>query len=174
VSPVGWSTDNPTVATVSDQGLLTAHTAGTATITATYGGRRVTALVRVPNPGRANLAISFTPDPVSGSRTPCSGAFWRGQTPTWSDVETIKETQGVGFTLKGLTYNYYDQDEARVSTISFQDDHYFPPYDEHVEDGCVALGGAPSGTFEEILEGVDDNGNQLVFTARLRLLPVPD
>jgi hypothetical protein len=128
----------------------------------------------VPNPGRANLAISFTPDPVSGSRTPCSGAFWRGQTPTWSDVETIKETQGVGFTLKGLTYNYYDQDGARVSTISFQDDHYFPPYDEHVEDGCVALGGAPSGTFEEILEGVDDNGNQLVFTARLRLLPVPD
>jgi len=176
-TPVSWTTGNVSVATVTDQGRVTAHGPGTATITATYEGRSATAVVRVPvnndNPGGANLAISFEPDPVPGSLTPCTGAFWRGQTPTWSDIETIKETQGVGFTLRVLTYNYYNQDGGLASTISFQENHYFPPYDEHVEDGCVALGGSPSGSFEEILEGVDDNGNQLTFARQLRLLPVP-
>ena len=28
-------------------------------------------------------------------------------------------------------------------------------------------------SFEEILEGVDDKGNQLTFAGQLRLLPVP-
>jgi hypothetical protein len=123
--------------------------------------------------GSANLAISYEPDPVPGSLTPCTGAFWRGQTPTWSNVETIKETQGVGFTLKVLTYNFYNQDGVLTLTGRFQENHYFPPYDEHVEDGCMALGGSPSGSFEEIVEGVDDNGNQLKFVRKLRLLPVP-
>lgn len=176
-TPVTWTTDNVSVATIDDHGRLTAHGPGTATITATYEGRSATAVVRVPvnndNPGGAKLAFSFAPDPVPGSLTPCTGAFWAGQTPTWSDVETIKETQGVGFTLKVLTYNYYNQDGVLIRTISFQENHYFPPYDEHVEDGCVALGGSPSGSFEEILEGVDDNGNQLTFASQLRLLPVP-
>ena len=176
-TPVTWTTDNVSVATVTDQGRLTAHGPGTATITATYEGRSATAAVRVPvnndNPDGANLAISFEPDPVPGSLTPCTGAFWRGQTPTWSSVETIKETQGVGFTLKVLTYNYYNQDGVLTLTISFQGDHYFPPYDEHVEDACMALGGSPSGSFEEVLEGVDDNGNQLTFAGQVRLLPVP-
>ena len=176
-TPVIWTTDNVSVATLTDQGRLTAHGAGTATIRATYEGRSATAVVRVPvnndNLSGANLAISFEPDPVPGSLTPCTGAFWRGQTPTWSDIETIKETQGVGFTLKVLTYNFYNQDGVLTSTITFQENHYFPPYDEHVEDGCIALGGSPSGSFEEILEGVDDNGNQLTFTGRLLLLPVP-
>ena len=173
-TPATWTTDNVSVTTLTDQGRLTAHGPGTATITATYEGRSAAAVVRVPdNPGRANLTSSFEPDPVPGSLTPCTGAFWRGQTPTWSNVETIKETQGVGFTLKVLTYNFYNQDGVLTSTITFQENHYFPPYDEHVEDGCIALGGSPSGSFEEILEGVDDNGNQLTFTGRLLLLPVP-
>ena len=88
--------------------------------------------------------------------------------------ESIKETQGVGFTLKLLTYRYYNQFGVQVFAINFPDDHYFPPYDEHIEPGCVALQRFPSGTFEEILEGVDDNGNQLTFTAQVQLLPVAE
>jgi len=126
------------------------------------------------NPATANLVISFAPDPILGSRTPCTGAFWAGQTPTWSDIETLKETQGVGFTLKMLTYNFYNQEGVLILTTSFQDNHYFPPYDEHVEDGCMALRGSPSGSFEEILRGVDDNGHQLSFTSRVQLLPVKE
>ena len=177
LTPVTWTTDNPSVATIADRGRLTAQGPGTATITATLEGRSATRFVRVAvhsdNTGGAKLVFSYEPDPVPGSRTPCSGAYWRGQTPTWSNVETIKETQGVGFTLKELTYNFYNQDGVLTSTISFPENHYFPPYDEHVEDGCMALGGSPSGSFEEILEGVDDNGNRLTFVGQLRLVPVP-
>lgn len=131
--------------------------------------------IQPTNPATANLTISFQPDPVRGSLTPCTGAFWGGQTPTWSDIETLKETQGVGFTLKVLTYNFYDQNGTLILTTTFQDTHYFPPYDEHVEDGCMALKGSPRGSFEEILKGVDDNGHQLTFASgRLQLLPVHD
>jgi hypothetical protein len=125
------------------------------------------------NPNAANLSITFTPDPVAGSPLLCGGAFWGAQTPTWSMTESITETQGVGFTLKLLTYRYYNQHGALVFAINFPDNHYFPPYDEHVEPGCVALQGFPSGAFEEIVEGVDDNGNQLTFAGQVKLLPVP-
>ena len=47
-TPVTWTTDNVSVATLTDQGRLTAHGPGTATITATYEERSVTAVVRVP------------------------------------------------------------------------------------------------------------------------------
>jgi hypothetical protein len=96
-----------------------------------------------------------------------------GQTPTWSMTVSLTETQGVGFTLKELTYRYYNQNQQLLFSISFQDDHYFPPDDEHVEPGCVALRGSPSGAFEEILEGIDDHGNRLTFTGQVQLLPVP-
>ena len=176
-TPVTWSTDDASVATLTNDGRLTAQGPGTANISATYEGRRGTAAVRVAvnddNPRGASLEISFEPDPLLGSLTPCAGSFWRGQTPSWNDIETVKETHGVGFTLKKLTYNFYNQDGVPTLSMAFPDNHYFPPYSEHVEDGCLALGWAPSGLFEEILEGVDDNGNQLTFGKRLRLLPVP-
>ncbi len=125
------------------------------------------------NPNAANLSITFTPDPIPGSQLTCGGTFWGTQTPTWSMGESIKETQGVGFTLKRLTYRYYNQNQELLFAISFQDDHYFSPYDDHVEPGCVALRGSPSGAFEEILEGIDDRGNRLTFTGQVQLLPVP-
>jgi hypothetical protein len=177
-APITWSIDKVDIASIDDHGRLTAHSPGGATITATYQGTSAIAFVRVQannyNSGSTNLLISYEPDPTPGSLTPCTSAFWLGQTPTWSNVETIKETRGVGFTLKRLTYNYYNHAGVLISTLSFQDNHYFPPYDEHVEDGCVALGGSSSGSFEEILEGTDDNGNQLTFAKKVRLLPVED
>ncbi len=147
------------------------------TLTAIHEGQSATAVVQVPsnndNPGGANLAFSYEPDPVPGSPAQCGGAFWGTQTPTWNTFGIIKETQGVGFTLKSLTYNYYNEERQLTLTITFPENHYFPPYDEHAEDGCVALGGFPSGFFEEILQGVDDKGNELTFAGQLRLLPVP-
>ena len=126
------------------------------------------------NPATANLVLASVPDPILGSRTPCTGDFWRGQTPTWSNIEILKETQGVGFTLKTLTYNFYNQEGVLILSMTSQDNHYFPPYDEHIEDGCMALRGSPSGSFEEILKGVDDNGHQLSFTGGVQLLPVQE
>ena len=123
--------------------------------------------------GAANITISFEPEPVPGSNVPCEGAFWGGQTPTWRTIETTRETQGVGVTLTKLIYSYYNKDGALTRTIAFPLQDYMPPYSEEVEDDCVALAGSPSGVFEEILEGIDDNGNQLRFVRQLQLLPVP-
>lgn len=174
---VTWTTDNIGIARIGLDGRLTALASGGVTVTATYEGTTVTKSLRVAvhedNPGRANLIITAEPDPAPGSMTICGGAFWGNQTPTWSTLEVIRETQGVGFTLELLTYNYYDQNGLLTRTISIRENHYFPPYDEHIEDGCVALGGARSGTFESIMEGVDDKRNKLTFAGRVRLSPVP-
>ena len=175
-TPTTWSIDNASVATIDDNGVLTVRGRGTATITATHQGRNATATVRVPvdndNPGGANLVISFRPDPVPGSLAPCTGAFWAGQTPSWSMDEVFNETQGVGFTVKLEILNLYNQDGALIYHFSFPEDYYFPPSSEFVEDGCATLGGAPSGFLEEIEDGVDDRGNRLTFASRVRLLPV--
>ena len=174
--PVIWTTDNPSVATITDRGSLTALSPGSVTIGAAQEGRTATLVVIVPadnDPGGANLVISYDPDPAVGSSAVCGGAFWGSQAPTWRLFEIIRETRGVGFTLRQLTFNYYDAEGQQTLTVSFTENHYFPPYDEHAEDGCVALNGARSGTFEEILEGIDDKGNTLTFVGRVRLLPVP-
>ena len=176
-TPVAWTTDNANVATVDGQGQLTGHGPGVATITAGFSGKTATAAVRVSAPSNksisANVEIIFEPDPVPGSMEPCSGAFWGGQTPTWRTLETSRETQGVGFTLNALTYTFYNKDGAVTRRTTFTLRDYFPPNSEEVEDGCMALDGSPSGSFEEILEGIDDNGNNLKFARRLQLLPVP-
>ena len=122
-TPTTWSIDNASVATIDDNGVLTVRGRGTATITATHQGRNATATVRVPvdndNPGGANLVISFRPDPVPGSLAPCTGAFWAGQTPSWSMDEVFNETQGVGFTVKLEILNLYNQDGALIYHFSF-------------------------------------------------------
>lgn len=173
---VTWTIDNPGVATLSQEGRLTAHAAGTVTITAVHEGNSASFAVQVPfnndNPSGANLEITFSPDPVHGSPSPCGGAFWGSQTPTWSMDESIKETRGVGFTLTELTYRYLNERGELILELHFPENHRFPPYDEHVEDGCVALNGSPSGSFEQILLGIDENGNQLTFAGKVQLLPV--
>jgi Bacterial Ig-like domain (group 2) len=171
-----WNTDNTDVATINSNGVLTGHAPGVGTITATYRGAVATASVRIMAPSRpfpARMVISFRPDPVPGSLTPCTGAFWRGQTPTWSSDEVFNETHGVGFTLEVETLNFYNQDGLRIGGNNFREDYYFPPNSEFIEDGCMALGGSPNGFFDTVLDGVDDNGNHLTFASRrLRLLPV--
>ncbi len=142
------------------------------TITATYQGRNATATVRVPiddGRERAKLVISFRPDPVPASLTPCTGPF--KTTPSWSSDEIITEMQGVGFTVTVETLNLYNEN-GLYQTWRFPEDYYFSPNSQFVEDGCTTPGGAPSGFAEEILEGIDDLGHRLTFSSRVRLLPV--
>jgi hypothetical protein len=183
-----WNIDNSGVAVINSNGVLTGLGLGTVTITATYRGKSATATVRVsantskPFPGSANLVIALRPDPAPGFLTPCRDASWMGQppafwiaqTPTWSPFEIIRETQGVGFTLQLETLNFHNQDGLLISQSSVRRNRYFPPNSEFDDgDGCMALGGSPSGFFETILDGVDDRGNYLTFASnRLRLSPV--
>lgn len=173
--PTSWSTDNPRVATIDEDGRLTPRSAGTMTITATHQGRTARTLVRVPannhNPGGANLVLSFKPDPVPGSPSPCPGVSLPG-TPTWSFAAVTTETQGVGFSLKVESLYLYDETGQVVFADSGPDEDYLAGDSFVSHDICLSLLGQPSGFLAVIFEGVDDNGNQVTFAShRLRLLP---
>jgi hypothetical protein len=170
-----WSTDNADVATIDSGGILTAHRVGTARITATYRDASATASVQVvpkpaskPFPASANLVISYDPDPVPGSLTHCGDRL----TPAWRYSLVITETRGVGFTLEGYTWNLYDENGRQIYGGRDPEDDYFAPNSVFVEEVCTSLAGRPGGSAEDIMDGVDDNGNHLTFSSRLQFLPV--
>jgi Bacterial Ig-like domain (group 2) len=170
-----WSTDNPDVATIDGIGVFIGHRVGAATITATYRGASASASVQVvpkpaskPFPASANMVISYDPDPVPGSLTPCGDRL----TPAWRYSLVITETRGVGFTLEGYTWNLYDENGRQIYGGRDPEDDYFAPNSVFVEEVCTSLAGRPSGSSEDIMDGVDDNGNHLTFSSRLRFLPV--
>jgi len=171
-----WTTDDAGVSTINSNGVLTGQRQGTATVTATYRGATATTTVRVsakpsskPFPARANLMISYSPDPVPGSLAPCTGPG----TPTWSYSLVITETQGVGFNLKVFTWNLHDEDGRQIYSEGIPEEEYFAPNSVFVEEVCTSLAGRPNGSTEDILGGVDDNGHPLTFASnRLRFLPV--
>jgi hypothetical protein len=175
-APTTWRTDNGDVATISSApdgiGELTGLGPGTTTITAIYQGMSATfaAQVRVMSEqkGGANLAISFTPDPVPASRMKCPNGF---PAPTWSFTETITETQGVGFTQEMVTLVLYNDQGNVIYLATEPEKYYFPPNSVFVEDGCL-FGAATGGFYSDSFEGVDDKGNRLAFASRLRLLPL--
>ena len=85
----------------------------------------------------------------------------------------ITETSGVGFTLQVGTWNLYDERGQQIFGGGDPEDEYFAPHSVFVEEICTSLEGRPSGSTEDVLEGVDDNGHHLTFTSsRLRFLPV--
>ena len=61
-SQVTWSSSDPSVATVSDQGEVTAVRAGNCTITATAGGKSATCTVRVQGAGGVDAGIGSWED----------------------------------------------------------------------------------------------------------------
>jgi len=64
--PVVWSSDNPTVAPVTDSGKVTAIAPGSATITVTAGGKSAMAAITVPLTGFIRVTTATTgvdPDP---------------------------------------------------------------------------------------------------------------
>ena len=72
-----------------------------------------------------------------------------------------------------MTLNLYDENGDVVYTDSIPEKDYFPANSVFEEDFCTSLFGGPSGFYADIVEGVDDKGNRLAFSAsRLRLLPV--
>jgi hypothetical protein len=169
-----WSTDNPDVATIDGIGVFMGHRVGAATITATYRGASATASVQVvpkpaskPFPASANMVISYDPDPVPGSLTPCGDKDF---TPAWRFSLVISESQGVGFTLEGYTWNLYDEYGRLLYGGRDPEDDYFPPYSKFVEEVCTSLARRPSGSAEDIMDGVDDNGHHLMFSNRVRFL----
>jgi len=177
--PTTWSIDNTDVAMINGAsdgiGELTGRGQGTATITATYQGASGTfsVLVRAASEqaGGANLAISFKPDPVTGSRTACPGLSL--PPPTWTFTEVIAETAGVGFKLETITLNLYDENEKIIYLSSEPEEDYFPPNSVFEEEFCTSLFASGSGYYSDSWEGVDDRGNRLAFASRrLRLLPV--
>jgi len=172
-----WNTDDAGVATINSNGVLRGQRPGTATITAMYRGATATKSVQVlakpaskAFPARANLVISYRPDPVQGSVTGCPNPD--PGTPTWSYSLVITETGGVGFNLKTYTWNLYNESGSFFYGGPEDEEQYFAPDSVFVEEVCHSLLGVPSGTTEDIMDGVDDNGNQLRFSNRLRLLPV--
>jgi uncharacterized protein YjdB len=97
---VTWTSDNTTAATVSANGLVTAKTAGSATITATSEGQSGTSaitVVRVPvasvsvAPASASVQVGSS---VQLTATPkdASGAPLPGRTITWSSDNTAIAT----------------------------------------------------------------------------------
>ena len=66
--PVSWSTSDPTIATISGSGVLTAVAAGSVQVTATSGTSTATATVRVIRPV-SSIVVSPDPGSVVAART---------------------------------------------------------------------------------------------------------
>ena len=98
--PIAWTSSNDAVASVSASGLVTAKTAGTATITATSEGRSGTASVTVTNvpvatvavtPATSTLAIGGTAQ-LTATLRDANGNTLTGRTTTWSSSNTTAAT----------------------------------------------------------------------------------
>ncbi|HSY84912.1 MAG TPA: Ig-like domain-containing protein [Gemmatimonadaceae bacterium] len=113
---VTWSSSNPTVATVSSNGVVTGVAAGAATISASSGSQQGSAQVTVNavvvssvvvSPGWANLSarqtLQLTATPLDGSGNPMGGVTitWSSNAPSLASVSssglvTVLSTSGTG------------------------------------------------------------------------------
>ena len=98
---VTWQSSNTAVASVNPSGLVTARGSGTATITATSGGKTATATITVARPDLIVQSPSATPNSVSTRRT---FTLW-----------TTVRNQGAG-TADATTLRYYRSTDAIIST----------------------------------------------------------
>jgi hypothetical protein len=178
--PTAWTSDNPDVARILSAGdgigELSAKREGTVSLTATHQGQAGTLNVDVrdvrPVLTGANLAVSYTPDPVPGRQMRCDTGNDRA-IPTWTFTETIAETLGVGFTQENVSFTLYDDLGRAIYSDTFAENYYFPANSVFSEEFCSSLFGNPSGFYGDVYEGVDDLGNRRAFAGgRLRLLPI--
>jgi uncharacterized protein YjdB len=101
-SIISWTSDNTNVATVSSSGLVTAHNAGSATITAATGGVSGTSRVAVQAVAAPVASVTMSPtsaslvpgDTASFTATPrdSTGTALGGRTVTWSSSNTSAAT----------------------------------------------------------------------------------
>ena len=98
--------------------------------------------------GGANLAISFTPDPVPASQMRCPSGL---SPPTWAFTEVIRETQGVGFTVEMATLALYNEDGKVIYLATEPEEYYFAPNSVFMEESCV-FGSSAGGFYSDSLE----------------------
>jgi uncharacterized protein YjdB len=106
---VAWQSSNAAVVSVATDGLATARAAGTATITATFGGVAQGATIVVPTP--ATRSVRLTPDDAtlrSGETLTLSPQAYLGLNPvsgtfTWASRATATATVSGGVVSAGGT-----------------------------------------------------------------------
>ena len=88
-SSIQWTSSDPSVASVTESGLIIAHSAGTASITAmaTVGGASASCLVTVQEvPATTYYSISISVSPTEGGTVSGSGQYEEGATATVTAV----------------------------------------------------------------------------------------
>ena len=87
-SGVEWTSSDPSVASVTESGLIIAHSAGTASITATatVGGASASCLVTVQEVPATTYSISISVSPTEGGTVSGSGQYEEGATATVTAV----------------------------------------------------------------------------------------
>ena len=87
-SSIQWTSSDPSVASVTESGLIIAHSAGTASITATatVGGASASCLVTVQEAPATTYSISISVSPTEGGTVSGSGQYEEGATATVTAV----------------------------------------------------------------------------------------
>lgn len=87
-SGVEWTSSDPSVASVTESGLIIAHSTGTASITATatVGGASASCLVTVQEAPATTYSISISVSPTEGGTVSGSGQYEEGVTATVTAV----------------------------------------------------------------------------------------
>ena len=87
-SSIQWTSSDPSVASVTESGLIIAHSAGTASITATatVGGASASCLVTVQEAPATTYSISISVSPTEGGTVSGSGQYEEGVTATVTAV----------------------------------------------------------------------------------------
>ena len=87
-SSVQWTSSDPSVASVTESGLIIAHSAGTTSIiaTATVGGASASCLVTVQEVPATTYSISISVSPTEGGTVSGSGQYEEGATATVTAV----------------------------------------------------------------------------------------
>ena len=87
-SSIQWTSSDPSVASVTESGLIIAHSAGTASITAmaTVGGASASCLVTVQEVPATTYSISISVSPTEGGTVSGSGQYEEGATATVTAV----------------------------------------------------------------------------------------
>ena len=100
--PVTWASSNPSVATVTQTGIVTAKAVGSATISATAGGKSGSAAVTVTTVPVAAIAVN-----------PTTSTLIRGETVQLA--ATLKDASGTVLTDRAVTWTSSDNTIAIVS-----------------------------------------------------------
>ena len=87
-SSIQWTSSDPSVASVTESGLIIAHSAGTASITATatVGGASASCLVTVQEAPATTYSISISASPTEGGTVSGSGQYEESATATVTAV----------------------------------------------------------------------------------------